>query len=264
MRLITSVISFSLMLLASASPSPPSRVVTTVAARCAKNLCGGVNSKVVSSSQYICGDNRLGPVDLQNNKIRQNAVVGPILRNYNPFPGTCPDEFLRAYGQGAGYKYPAQDGFDVDSHGKPVKKKMILAPRTILDRFGSDRGTFVAPYGTPYEQRSLPPENLATDPRFSDGTPYNFHIYEVVKDLPVQAGPAAPWFGQVGHGTQYMLSMKVREAIRDGYLVETCTPGMHACGMNPNTNVPTQIICNKSRRWEITGSGPIDKQIDPR
>ena len=40
--------------------------------------------------------------------------------------------------------------------GEP--KRMILKPGTVIDRFGYEGGTFVSPYGVPYEMRALAPE----------------------------------------------------------------------------------------------------------
>jgi hypothetical protein len=46
--------------------------------------------------------------------------------------------------------------------------------------------------------------------------PYN--VYEVAKPIKVQSGKTAPWFGQLGGGTQYELPMSVKDAIAKGYL----------------------------------------------
>ncbi|KAG8410967.1 hypothetical protein J3459_016789 [Metarhizium acridum] len=254
MHAITPLISFSLIWLASARPFLPDRIeAAATAVHCdAKDPCSGVPSRH-TANPYICGDNRLGPKELQNKEILTNNVLGPMLTKYNPFPGSCPGVFLGIWGTDNGLRYPQKNGFQLDSNGEPIIKNITLAPGTVIDRFGTDRGYFVAPYGTPYEQRSLPPMNLATNPKYSDGTPYNFHVYEVIKDLPVRAGPIAPWFGQPGNGTQYVLNMRVQEAIKDGFLIETCNPGMYGCGTAPDTNIPTRIVCNKSGRWETAG-----------
>lgn len=68
----------------------------------------------------------------------------------------------------------------------------------------------------------------------------------------MREGPIAPWFGQPGKGTQYVLSTSVKQAVADGFLVETCSPGIHGCGNAPDTNVPTQILCSSSGRWEVS------------
>jgi hypothetical protein len=58
--------------------------------------------------------------------------------------------------------------------------------------------------------RALPPG--------SELRPY--HVYEVVKPFDVQAGTAAPEFGQLGLGTQYELPMSVGSLISRGILKE--------------------------------------------
>src|SRR2546421_722811 len=47
-----------------------------------------------------------------------------------------------------------------------------------------------------------------TPPQSLDGNPpasCNYHDYRVLKPLPVDAGPIAPWFAQPGYGLQYQL-----------------------------------------------------------
>jgi len=88
--------------------------------------------------------------------------------------------------------YPMNDGFV----GKPTVVK-LKAGSLILDRYGGDKGSFVAPFGTDLEKRALPKttrENAA------------YHVYKVIKDLDdVLAGETAPWFAQKGGGVQYKL-----------------------------------------------------------
>ena len=54
----------------------------------------------------------------------------------------------------------------------------------------------------PYSQRALPPSNLDTNPSSPDH-PYNYYVYEVIKQLDVVGGPIAPWFSQPGLGAQF-------------------------------------------------------------
>lgn len=158
MHKIAPVISFPLLLLASASPLLSETSATT--AHCdPRDFCSGVVGLNSPPSQYICGDHRLGPVVLQNHEILANSILGPMLTSYNPFVGSCPGAFLRKYGTSNGLRYPEKDGFELDPSGEPITKNITLVTGTIIDRFGTDRGYFVAPYGTPYEQRSLPPGN---------------------------------------------------------------------------------------------------------
>ena len=77
------------------------------------------------------------------------------------------------------------------SQFRPVSKSIPVGTR--LDRYGPANGNFLSPAGTPYGQRSLPP----------DTNPNDYHVYEVIKPLPVQSGQIAAWFGQPGGGVQH-------------------------------------------------------------
>lgn len=103
--------------------------------------------------------------------------------------------------------YPPNRGF----FSEPVKQ--TLQPGTIVDRYGLDRGSFVAPAGTPFEARALAPA--------SAGAPYN--VFRVVKPIEVDAGVAAPWFDQPGLGTQYELPARVSDLLKSGH-IERVTP----------------------------------------
>ncbi|MGH3868467.1 MAG: TNT domain-containing protein [Pseudonocardiaceae bacterium] len=90
----------------------------------------------------------------------------------------------------------------IDSAGAPVETSQTLTAEAQLDRYGSEFGGFLAPYGTPYSGRSIPPANLDTvDANYT----CNYHAYRVLKPFAVEAGPAAPWFDQAGGGEQYQL-----------------------------------------------------------
>lgn len=93
---------------------------------------------------------------------------------------------------------------------------MTLSLGTILDRFGSEYGTFVSAAGAAYGQRSLPPSNLDAAPGAT--YPYNYHVYTVSKPLVVVAGPIAPAFGQQGLGLQFLVPANVITLVNQGYL----------------------------------------------
>ncbi|MFF4776484.1 TNT domain-containing protein [Microtetraspora fusca] len=134
-----------------------------------------------------------------------------------PFGGLTPTGFIDRYWNEPvnGWRYPPDFGFAHSggfSNGRPLIAPEVLPVGTKLDRFGGEGGSFLAPYGTPYVRRSLPPNNLNTfsgDP----GHPCNYHAYEVVKAFAVDAGPAASAFQQQGVGKQYhLLSKYILEA----------------------------------------------------
>ena len=82
-----------------------------------------------------------------------------------------------------------------------------LRPGMVIDRFGSRRGTFASPAGTPFSKRGLPPEAAL---RHKD-------TLRVLKPLDVEAGIAAPAFGG-GLGIQFKLPATVQELIDAGVL----------------------------------------------
>jgi hypothetical protein len=141
---------------------------------------------------------QLGPAVTPN-----AGPVGLQLSGYWRLAGLTPSQFLSRYWNSHGHgswKYPPDNGFLV-AGGQPVEHSLTLKPGAPLDRYGSTAGGFLAPAGTPYWARSLPPSNLADAPGFN----CNYHTYTVVKAFKVEAGPAAPAFGQPGLGLQYQL-----------------------------------------------------------
>ncbi|KAK4158053.1 hypothetical protein C8A00DRAFT_39609 [Chaetomidium leptoderma] len=190
--------------------------------------CAGTNYTTSLLQTYLCGDSRLGPTRLPLRS--DDLAVAPVLANalygYDRFGGLCPGEFIRQwFNESEGWwNYPPQSGFVVANPeggpttqrgGVPIQGKVTLAEETLLDRFGSEYGTFVSPAGAPYAQRALPPSNLVVG---DVAYPYNYHVYTVVKPLVVLAGPIAPWFGQAGAGVQYMIYQNVATLISDGFL----------------------------------------------
>ena len=83
---------------------------------------------------------------------------------------------------------------------------MRLQVGTLLDRFGGETGNFLSPKGAPYVERALPPVNLNNNRTNVTDYPNGYHVYEVVKEFEVLAGPIAAWFGQPGGGTQYVFA----------------------------------------------------------
>jgi hypothetical protein len=88
---------------------------------------------------------------------------------------------------------------------------IVLPPGSELDRFGAEGGNLVYVVGTPFGERSLPPDWLSR--------PY--HVYRVERPVPALRGVAVPWFGQAGGGTGYFLARAVRDLLADGSVVES-------------------------------------------
>ncbi len=105
--------------------------------------------------------------------------------------------------------WPKDDGFVELPHRLTLKKGEKI------DRFSSetgvdDMGSFLSPAKTPYGERALP----------YDSSKMNHTEYEVVKEIEVNSGKAAPWFGEKGGGIQHQTDMSVGELVEDGFLRE--------------------------------------------
>lgn len=146
--------------------------------------------------RYLCGDPRLGPAELP-----EDGPVGRLLEGYDRLGGLSPVEFLDRWATPEGWDYPDHMGFVVED-GEPLIETRVLSEGWMLDRFGSPRGSFLAPAGAPYPRRALPPDSLNTWP---DGPENNYNCYEVAAPLTVVAGPIAPHFEQPGGGEQVLV-----------------------------------------------------------
>ena len=82
---------------------------------------------------------------------------------------------------------------------------ITLQKDTIIQRIGGTGGTFAAPYYTDPMSLSLPYHQMKYM-----GTPT---MYVVNQPITVTAGQAAPWFGQYGGGTQYLLPNTIQELL---------------------------------------------------
>ncbi|MFE0102371.1 TNT domain-containing protein [Streptomyces sp. NPDC059009] len=148
------------------------------------------------------GDARLGPKWLPK---KGQPPVGPLLKDWKRTGKLAPSDFLKKYWEGPAdsgtWKYPPNDGFGtVDGHVD--KHPEQLEPGEVLDRFGSEYGSYLAPAGDPYARRALPPQNLNT----RDGAPAcDYRVYQVRKPFHVWQGSIAPWFEQPGGGQQIKL-----------------------------------------------------------
>lgn len=157
-------------------------------------LLGGINT-------YAYAPNPVGwldPLGLSGNSARRRTFRRVAERN-----DPCAAE--REAAKTAGWKkadgtwwYPPNEGF----HGAPTKETLIVG--TKIDRFGGERGRFLAPDGSSYGGRALPPGTDKLAP---------YYQYEVTKPITLQSGPAEPWFDEVGMGTQYKTDKSVEQLI---------------------------------------------------
>jgi len=154
-------------------------------------------ARTACSASYLDGDYRLGPTATPD-----AGPVGLQLFGYSRLAGLTPGQFIARYWDPSAnsWKYPPDNGFLVIAD-HPVEYSLTLKPGSPLDRYGSIYGGYLAPAGTPYWARSLPPSNLDD----ATGFTCNYHTYKVLRAFKVEAGPAAPAFGQPGLGLQYQL-----------------------------------------------------------
>lgn len=151
------------------------------------------------SATYHQSDPRLGPQVLP-----RRGVLGAELIGYRRTGGLDTQTFLDTYwDQGAGWwRYPPANGYLLRPDGTPIIVTSRLFPGQVIDRFGSEYGQFLAPFGLPYASRSIPPQSLVSTPAGY----CNYRAYRVVKPFTVDSGPIAPWFAQPGLGWQYHLN----------------------------------------------------------
>ncbi|WP_433327881.1 glycohydrolase toxin TNT-related protein [Spirillospora sp. CA-294931] len=85
-----------------------------------------------------------------------------------------------------------------------------LPTGTVVDRYGDPGGNVVYAGGTPFVQRSLPP----------DWENRPLHTYRVERLVKALTGTAVPWFEQPGGGTGFVLPRPITELLDNGTLVE--------------------------------------------
>lgn len=153
------------------------------------------------SKDLVDGDWRLGPETL--------STLPPVATQLEGYrrtgtKGKNNQEFLQAFWIGpkdtGKWNYPPENGYVLDDAGKPIKSEKTMVPGDRMDRYGGEGGTFMAPEGTPYPQRSLSPGNLVNSAAPST---CNYHDYIVIRPFKVYTGDIAPGFDQPGGGKQY-------------------------------------------------------------
>ncbi|MCZ2525609.1 TNT domain-containing protein [Streptomyces sp. HB2AG] len=143
---------------------------------------------------------QLGPDELP-----RRGPIGEMLRGYDRTGGMSISAFMRCYwnSDAKNWWYPKAEGFLLDDDDRPIKGKVTLRRGQYVDLFGTGEGRFLAPAGTPYRLRAIPPGNLNT---YDKDYRYSYRLYKVGKSFPVDAGPVAAWFGQPGGGLQYVVN----------------------------------------------------------
>ncbi|MER6075085.1 TNT domain-containing protein [Streptomyces sp. NPDC001817] len=178
---------------------------------------GPASAPTTQYMPYYRNDWRLGPKYLP-----QTGALGKMLKGYQRTDHTSAARFLACYWETdpatgkSGWWYPDNHGF-VLKNGKPVEHPVTLRKGQLVDLFGSGFGNFLAPAGTPYAKRAIPPSNLD---QYVEYCPYSYHLYRVLQPFTVEAGPIRPWFGQPGLGLQYYTTETIPSLAGQHKLVE--------------------------------------------
>lgn len=118
----------------------------------------------------------------------QTQPASPATTGAPQLPPYMRQDLYPAFVDAAGkINWPPHDGFAAD----PVST--TLQPGTLIDRFGSEGGTFFSPKGESFDARALP--YVCSQMAYT--------VYRVDKPVHVLEGKAAPWFNEPGGAEQY-------------------------------------------------------------
>lgn len=149
--------------------------------------------------------------------VTEGGIPLSVMRGYDPLGGMHPTEFDNLFGPAGSRIFPENDGFPPGYVPHPAN----LSAGTIIDRIGSEYGSYLAPDGTPFGGRAIMPESV--------GGEYNRYML-TGKPLPpgwqILEGPIQPWFGQTPTPgvPQYMVvgpdgaRVPVRDLLEEGVL----------------------------------------------
>lgn len=90
------------------------------------------------------------------------------------------------------------------------KRVVELQAGAEIDRHGTTEGNLGYEIGTPFPERSLPP----------DWQNREYHVYRLQQPVVALAGEAIPWFEQPGGGVAYLLPHSVQELLDSGDIAE--------------------------------------------
>ncbi|MDD7811649.1 glycohydrolase toxin TNT-related protein [Mycobacterium sp. CSUR Q5927] len=165
----------------------------------------------------FAGEGAMVRAGLPAEVLTEGGAPAAVLRDWHPTGGMSSAEFESRFGAPESRVWPGNDGFPSGYVPQPAQ----LPDGTIIDRFGSAGGRYLAPDGTPFADRSLAPELV-------DG---NYNRYMVTGEpLPpgwqIVEGPVEPFYGQAPSpgATQYMITAPdgvrptVRELVKLGIL----------------------------------------------
>ena len=142
------------------------------------------------------------------------GIAGCAVPDAAPLPPDMRPTLNRKWTDAAGrIRWPEQ----YDFAGLPVP--VVLPPGMLIDRFGSDRGTFFSPKGAPFTGRAMPYISAV----WPDAT------YEVIRPVLVRTGTAAPWCYEPGGATQFKTDAAADWLVADGTLRRLPRPDSRPC-----------------------------------
>lgn len=138
------------------------------------------------------------------------ACTAPVPPGLQAQSSACPVNFrqdlvpkwLTCSDGKADVKWPPNDGFD----GQPVAEALPVGG--LIDRFGSEGGTFFSPKGQNFHARAVPYVCTRMD----------YRVYRVMKPIEVKLGRAAGWFDEPGGAVQYETSEPAYKLVASGSL----------------------------------------------
>lgn len=163
------------------------------------------------------GEGAMVEAGLPAETVTEGGAPLAVVNGWHPTGGMPWDDFASQFGTPGARTYPLNDGFPPGFVPQPAH----LPEGTIIDRFGSEYGRYLAPDGTPFADRSLAPESVGGD--------YNRYMV-TGKPLPpgwqIVEGPVEPWYAQTPSpgSLQYMIlgpdgvKVSVKELVDRGIL----------------------------------------------
>lgn len=158
----------------------------------------------LDGAEEVAGAVRRSPYDTVVAPRISRQVLPVVDDGYSPL-GSAPDadSFARDYIRVTGDPDRPTDWIWPDNAGAvPGSERVVVpAPGMRIDRIGSEGGDFFTEPGTPFSQRSLPPDRLELE--LKEWEVRAEHPELAGGSVRLEASEVAPWFGQPGGGVQY-------------------------------------------------------------
>ncbi|PYH62996.1 TNT domain-containing protein [Aspergillus niger CBS 101883] len=169
------------------------------------NPCDGLipdrnitNQEPFHCDYCICKNKLLGWSNIQ---IPANFTT--MFDGWQALGGQCPKDWLCTWANWATYQFDSTNNklvYAPNNGFNGCPQTVTLPVGTLVDRFGTENGSYLAPEGTPYAERSIGPGSLN---KYNKSTEFNYWKYIVRQPFQAQAGSILPWASQPGGGQQY-------------------------------------------------------------